>query len=312
MLPDIDSLALFIRVAELRSITKAADASYMSLAAASRRIALLEDQFKTPLFERSHHGVELTSAGNTALGHAKALLAQVKLMQADLAAHSQGRKGEVRILANTSAMVQFLPNDLALFYETYPDINLVIEERWSRDIIRAVLAAEAEIGIVIDTLTNYEGLDLHDYRSDRLVAVTTQGHLLSKFSDVSFEELLEHDLVGLEDECSLTSLLREQAAMLQKDIHLRVQVRSFEAVCRIVQAGLGVGLLPHQGAIELVKGMALSLIPIRASWTNISMKICVRSERISILNPVVKRVVEYLKSAGMHTSAPSSQGVAVD
>ncbi|WP_250481747.1 LysR family transcriptional regulator [Caballeronia sp. NCTM5] len=82
MLPDIDSLALFVRAAELHSLTKAADASHIGAAAASRRIALLEHRFKTPLLERSPRGVELTPAGTSLLAHAKALLAQLNGMEA--------------------------------------------------------------------------------------------------------------------------------------------------------------------------------------------------------------------------------------
>lgn len=64
MLPDIDSLALFVRAAELRSLTKAAEASHIGLAAASRRMALLEHRFRTTLLERSSRGVEMTAAGH--------------------------------------------------------------------------------------------------------------------------------------------------------------------------------------------------------------------------------------------------------
>ena len=106
MLPDIDSLALFVRAAELRSLTKAADASHIGLAAASRRMALLEHRFKTPLLERSSKGVELTAAGADLLPHAKALLMEINQMQAHMQDHAKGRKGALRILANTSAMTE--------------------------------------------------------------------------------------------------------------------------------------------------------------------------------------------------------------
>ena len=108
MLPDIDSLALFVRAAELRSLTKASEASHIGLAAASRRIALLEHCFKTTLFERSSRGVELTPAGASLLPYAKSLLIQINQMNTEMRDHAHGSKGALRILANTSVMTEAL------------------------------------------------------------------------------------------------------------------------------------------------------------------------------------------------------------
>lgn len=174
MLPDIDSLALFVRAAELRSLTKAAEASHIGLAAASRRMALLEHRFKTTLLERSPRGVELTSAGVDLLVHAKALLMVLNQMQADMSDHASGRRGALRILANTSAMTEALPADLAAYSRKHPDVRLVVEERWSAEIVKAVQAAEADIGIIVEG-QRAEGLELLPYRSDRLAAVMPAG-----------------------------------------------------------------------------------------------------------------------------------------
>lgn len=178
MLPDIDSLALFVRAAELRSLTKAAEASHIGLAAASRRMAMLEHRFKTTLLERSPRGVELTPAGKSLLAHAKALLVQLNQMQAEMSDHAAGRKGALRVMANTSAMTEFLPGDLASFAQGNPDVKLVIEERWSAEIVRLVLASEADIGIVVEGL-QVEGLETFPYRTDRLAAVVPSNHALA-------------------------------------------------------------------------------------------------------------------------------------
>ena len=132
MLPDIDSLALFVRAAELRSLSKAAEASHIGVAAASRRIALLEHRFKTPLLDRSPRGVELTAAGVSLLAHAKALLVQLNDMNAEMTDHAAGRKGVLRLLANTSATTETLPEDLASFGKANPDIRLPARFRHRR------------------------------------------------------------------------------------------------------------------------------------------------------------------------------------
>lgn len=278
MLPDIDSLALFVRAAELRSLTKAAEASHIGLAAASRRMALLEHRFKTTLLERSPRGVELTPAGSSLLVHAKALLMCMNRLQADMNDHATGRRGALRILANTSAMTEFLPDDLAVYARAHPDIRLVVEERWSAEIVKEVLSAEADVGIILEGLRT-EGLQTLPYRSDRIAAVMPAGHALAAHAAMRFVDVLEHDVVALESGSSMMRLLAEQAVVAERTLQLRIQVRSFEAVCRMVQSGLGIGLLPYQAAVALGRGLGLVVRPLPEEWAERQMLICVRKER---------------------------------
>ncbi len=278
MLPDIDSLALFVRAAELRSLSKAAEASHIGVAAASRRIALLEHRFKTPLLDRSPRGVELTAAGVSLLAHAKALLVQLNDMNAEMTDHAAGRKGVLRLLANTSAMTETLPEDLASFGQANPDIRLVIQERWSGDILRSLLAGEADIGIVIDGART-EGLEVFPYRNDRLAIIAPADHPLAKDSTLNFSDVLEYDLVALEVGSSMMRLLTEQAIVLEKALRLRIQVRSFEAVCRMVQVGMGVGILPYEAAKVLAESMKLSVRPMNEPWAQRKVLVCVKKDR---------------------------------
>ena len=75
MLPDLDSLALFVRAAELRNLTRAAGASLITVPAASRRLSLLEHQFKAQLFRRHSRGLQLTPAGERLLHLAHEVIA---------------------------------------------------------------------------------------------------------------------------------------------------------------------------------------------------------------------------------------------
>lgn len=281
MLPDIDSLALFVRAAELRSLSKAAQASHIGLAAASRRITLLEHRFKTLLLTRSPKGVALTAAGLALLPHAKATLLQLNQMQAEMNDHAAGRKGSLRLLANTSAMTETLPDDLASFAAANPLVRLKVEERWSAEIARAVLAGEADVGIILEGLPT-EGLRTFPYRSDRLAVVTRRDHALASTptSSLTYTDVLDFDVVALESGSSMMRLLAEQAAVAGKVLKLRIQVRSFEAVCRMVQAGLGVGLLPYQAASALGQGMGLAVQPLAETWAVRNMLVCVHKDRV--------------------------------
>ncbi len=300
MLPDIDSLALFVRAAELRSLTKAAEASHIGLAAASRRMALLEHRFKTTLFERSPRGVELTPAGASLLPHARALLVEINQMQADMRDHAEGSKGALRILANTSVMTEALPDDLASFAKANPDVRLIVEERWSAEIVQSLISAESDIGIIVEGLRT-EGLDTFPYRTDRLAVVLRPDHplasteSLSASGAVSFEEVLDDDLIALESGSSMMRVLAQQAVIVEKTLQLRVQVRSFEAVCRMVQAGLGTGLLPFQAAQALGRAMGLVVRPLAEEWAERRMLICVKQHRP--VNSSLAMLLEHLKQA---------------
>lgn len=291
MLPNLDSLALFVRAAELRSLTKAAEASHIGLAAASRRMVLLEHRFKTPLFERSSRGVELTPAGTSLLPHAKTLLVEINRMQADMLDHAKGRKGALRILANTSVMTESLPDDLAGFARQNPDVRLMLEEHWSREIVRLLLVAEGDVGIIVEGIST-EGLETFPYSTDRIAVVMPADHPLARVPVMSFVDLLDDDLIALESGSSMMRLLAEQAVIVERTLQLRVEVRSFEAVCRMVQAGLGLGLLPYQAASVLGKGLGLVVRPLTEEWAERRMLICVRKERAS--NGSVAKLLNYL------------------
>jgi len=273
MLPDLDSLALFVKAAELRSLTRAAAASSMGLAAASRRISLLEHRLKCSLFDRSHKGVELTPAGLTLLRHARQLLIQVNQMQADLDEHGAGRRNALRVQANTSAMAQYLPADLATFNAEHPDVNLTVKERWSDQIVQALLLGEADVGI-INPGGPLDGLECQPYRKDHLCVVVPRDHPLTKHSEVWFEQVLDYPLVALEHGASLMNLLAAQAGLAQKALKLRVQMQGFEAVCRMIEAGMGIGVLPKHAAEAYLLGMHLEIRPLKDEWASRQMLVC--------------------------------------
>lgn len=280
MLPDLDSLALFVKAAELRSLTRAAEAQSMGLAAASRRISLLEHRLKCSLFDRSYKGVELTEAGKTLLHHAKRLLVQLNQMQADLEEHGPGKRRTIRLQAHTSAMVQYLPADLAQFNAAHPDINISVKERWSQQIIEALLLGEADVGIV-NAGANVEGLHCQPYRTDQLVVVMQPSHPLAQQQALCFEQVLDYPIVGLEHGASLMDLLAEQAGQSQKTLKLRVQMQGFEAVCRMIEAGMGIGVLPHHAAQAYLAGMGLELRLLSDAWAKRQMLVCTAHGRES-------------------------------
>ena len=276
MLPDIDSLALFVRAAELGNLTRAAEASHITVPAASRRLSLLEHQFKVTLFERHSRGLQLTPAGDHLLRLAREVVAGVHQMRAEMANYGNGQHAVLRVHGNTSAMTQFLPADVADFQSAHPQARIVLEECWSEEAARRVRSGEAELGVVVEGC-DITGLWTRPYRGDQLAAVVRCDDTLGT-DTVAFNDLLERDLVGLEGSSTLTRLLSAQAAQQSRAMALRVQVRSFEAVCRAVEARLGIGILPLAAARSFAPAMALKVLPLSDDWALRRMLICTRSQ----------------------------------
>ena len=290
MRPDFATLALFVAIAETRSITRAASASHIALAAASRRIAQLEDQFNVQLLYRTARGVELTPAGNAFLAHARQMLEQAERMSADLSDYARGSKGVVRVQANTSALAQFLAEDLASFSHAYPAVKLSLEEKRSAEIVQALHAGTTDVGIVVEA-TVVHGLQAFDYRRDRLVAVVPRKHAL-RGKPIAFAKLLDFDFVGLEGDTALSKLLAARASAEQKSLRLRVQVKSFDVVARMIQAGLGIGVLPETAAKSFAGAMGLRLVPLADDWAERRMLLCVRD--YDALPFIARQLVDHL------------------
>ena len=292
MRPDLTSLALFIRIAELRSITKAAQACHIALAAASRRVAQLEHQFGAPLLYRTARGVELTPAGDAVLFHARRMLAQVDEMRAELSDYAKGAKGMVRIGANASALAQYLPGDLAAFAARHPEIKLSLEEERSGAIVEAVQGGAVDVGIVMEG-ADAAGLQLIDYRKDTLVAVVPRSHPVTA-RKLAFAKLLDEDFVGLESSTVISQMMLQAAAAAGKPLRLRVQVKSFDVVARLFQAGLGVGLLPEAAARAFSSGFGLRLVALTDPWAVRKMYVCIRPYK-SLTAPA-RLLVDHLKT----------------
>jgi DNA-binding transcriptional LysR family regulator len=289
-LPDLVSLVLFLRAVGSNSLSKAAEQSNIALAAASRRISLLEHLYGVQLLYRSTKGVQPTPAGKTLAEHARALLANAEKLQTALSDYAEGVKGHVRIQANTSAITQFLPGDLAAFSAKYPDVKLELVERRSGEIAQALREGNTDIGVVMDG-TAIEGLVSYEYRRDRLVAIVPRRHPL-RTRKIEFAQLIKYDLVALESSTAMMRLLAQAALEAGLPLRLRVEVWSFESVCKLVQTGMGVGILPEAAAHDFAPMMGLRIIHLKDAWADRQMLVCVRD--VASLSTVGQKLLDQL------------------
>lgn len=288
---DFVTLRLFVAVADERSLTRAAEREHLALAAVSKRISDLEGQLGVSLLYRQPKGVELTPAGHALLHHARNLLDGLQQMDADLSEFSQGVKGHVRIHANTSAVIEFLPEDLSAFARLHPEVKIDLEERVSNDTLRALREGLTDIGVFAGHMPA-EDLQVFGYREDSLVLVTPREHPLAALESIALRDAAGFDFIGLQQDASLHVLLHQSAQQMGMPLRLRIQVRSFEAICRMIHTGMGIGVLPEQVVRNYLPALDVAIIPLVDPWARRELKIGVRS--LESLSVTARQLLEHL------------------
>jgi DNA-binding transcriptional LysR family regulator len=271
---DFTDLNLFRHIVEAGSITHGAERSNLALAAASTRIRKMELAFGTPLLVRGRAGVKPTPAGRTLLQHARGILAQTERLQEDLSPYARGLAGQVRVLSNTNALTEFLPETLSSFLMAHPDISVDLEERLSDEIVGLIAEGHADIGIVAGTV-DYGGLNTFPFRSDRFV--------------------LDYDMVGLDRASAIQRFLADKANRIGRPLRLRVQLRSFDAICRLVECNVGVGIVPETTVHRTERTMAISAVRLTDPWALRELTICVRD--VEVLPPYARQLVDHLRAS---------------
>ena len=295
---DLTDLKLFLHVVEAGSITHGAERMNLAIAAASTRIRHMEVSLGTPLLSRERQGVRPTEAGRTLLHHARMLLQQADRMRGDLAEYADGLRGQVRLMSNTNALTEFLPEPLSAFLASHPQINIDLEERLSDEVVAAVADGTADVGIVAGTV-EVAGLEVLPFRVDRFVLVVATNHPLSAVEQIAFAKVLDFDFVGLDRASALQRFLSEKAERIGRRLRLRVQLRGFDAVCRLVECNVGIGVVPATTAERHAKTMSIHRIELIDEWAVRKLTICVRRQA---------DLPAYARELVRHLAEPASVG----
>lgn len=290
---DLVTLRLFVAIAEELNMTRAARREHLVLPAASKRLKDLEDEIGAQLLYRHARGVTLTPAGFSLLHHARQVLSTLGRMSAELSEYAKGVKGHLRIHANTSAIAEFLPEELQTFMAEHPLVKVDLEEQVSTAIVRAVSDGSADIGI-FDAGTPSGHLVTFPYREDRLVVVAPRGHPVSRRKSVTLKEILQYDFVGSHADSSLHSWLTRAAAAEGAPLKLRIQLRSFDCMCRMIQANLGIGVLPSLYVLPNLRSMKLAAVGLDEPWAERKLALCVRD--MASLPVIARKLVEHLST----------------
>ena len=272
---DLTDLQLIVNIGDASSLTRGAEKSHLSLPAASNRVKNLEDHFGTRLFNRNSQGVTLTPSGEAFLRHARLVLRQIDHLRGGIHEYARGIKGQVKVLANTTAMTEFMPAVLSRYLASHPDVTVELRERLSYLVIKAVSEGSADIGIVAGRPESSE-LEYLPYRKDRLVLVTSDEHEFAERPEVAFGETMRYEYVGLSEWSAIHAFLIQAADKLGHPFRFRVEVGSFEAVCRMIEAGVGIGVVPELVARRYAQRLKIKIVRLSDEWADRKLQICVR------------------------------------
>ena len=288
---DLTDLRVFIAVADEGNLSRGAQRCHLAPSSVSLRLKGLEEAVGTALLTRDSRGVALTRAGQVLLDHAQRCMAQLEQMHADLLPFAQGLTGHLTLYANNNAISSHLPADLARFFSAYPSVRITLQERLSTDVVAAVAAGRADIGVVALT-TPHPELDYHPYRLDQLVVLAPRTSAIAAQRSTTFAACLREPFISLQQGAALHTFLMNQAAALGGRLDLRIQVSGYRAVARLVASGAGVGIVPRS-AIESSDLEQVACIELSEEWARRELSVCVRPGAVQE-NPFLRALVDQL------------------
>jgi DNA-binding transcriptional LysR family regulator len=254
----------------------------------------MEDSLGSPLLVRLPRGVQPTPAGRALFKHASLMLQHAERMRGELSEYAAGLKGHVRLLGNTVAMHEYLPEALGSFLLSHPQVNVSAAESTGDEIVTALAEGTADVGVFSEEIKTYE-LQTFAFRQHRLVLVTPPNHplaLKSLQTTVSILEADACDVIGLPEGSALQDRWEARAAKRGVRLNYRVRVPSFDAQCRLIASGAGVALLPEATARRLALNMPISVVPLTDEW--LARQLLIAVKKAANLPGFAQRLVQHL------------------
>jgi len=292
---DLSALQMLVAAIEERSLAKAGERENLVTSAASKRIAELERRVGTTLLVRHNRGVEPTPAGAALYHKAKAILTSVRTLEDMCEEYAPDGIPKIRLAANRSAIVQFLPGDIRRFQAERPKLRLDLVESYSGDIPRMVSNQEVDVGIY-HAIGAAPGVTSMPYRTDRVVLVVPRDHPLAQAGALRLDEARGYDFLGYFPRHSFEAFLELVGSTLTGPMNVKIQVANYEARCRMVREGLGIAVMPELIADTYLSQLGLTKVALRDDWAHRQFYVCMRDR--AHLRLAAGELFDFLVKAG--------------
>jgi DNA-binding transcriptional LysR family regulator len=291
MRADLVTLGLFILVVEETSLAKAADRAHLAPSAISKRLADLELDLGVKLFERKPTGMFPTTAGMALLHHARRIMHNITELEGELRDFAGGVRGTIRVRANSTGMVRYLPEDLKTFVSRYPQVRVEIEESTTPETFRAVADNIADIGIYGDVVVPTDLTSL-PYRHERLVLIVPGHHDLAARADVGFRDTASYEFIGTRRGSSIDTVVARAATSIGVSLRMTIRTAGFDSICRMVDAGLGIAVIPESVTMLYANSLRLKVLRLDEDWAERWLMLCIRNRET--LSPAATAFLAHL------------------
>jgi DNA-binding transcriptional LysR family regulator len=263
---DLLTLKLFLVAIEEKQIGRAAARENIVPSAATKRIQDLEEIAELQLLERNPKGVVPTPAGQVLARHIRMMFESLDDMRREMSEYTAGVRGQVRISAIGTTIVQFLAREISEFSRNFPFVDVELHEDTNPNVVRALVAGNVDIAVYVateDLVT--DGIDSREYRTDRLVAIVPRGHSLCDKSSVSMRDFIGQNFIGILPSGTMMTWLRNAAKQIGSTFEPRYNVNSVDTARSLVRSGLGMTILP-ECMLALEDSERTVVIPIAEPW----------------------------------------------
>lgn len=241
---DLHALHAFIEVADHGSFSEAAESLYLTQPAISKRVALLESELNTKLFDRIGRKIHLTESGQALLPKARRLLNDAREIKQTLNDLSGKTAGKLTMATSHHIGLHRLPTPLKNFTQSYPDVELDIRFMDSEEACHAVELGDLELAIVTLPPDSNPNLKVETIWHDPLNFVIGPDHPLNSKSHIELTDLLNYPAV-LPGHSTYTRGVLERSVNTERE-SMKVAMTSnyLETLRMLVATGLGWSLLP--------------------------------------------------------------------
>ena len=274
---DLADLRLYVAIIECGSLSKAAAQLPLALSAASARLKALEQRLSLQLVERSAQGVSPTHAGKLFYDHALRMLQVAQDAQAGMDTLSGNGRTSLTLFSNTTGLSSGLSQQLGEFLQTYPNVDLTLEQLSSRTVLKAVMSGEADLGVVDSHYLNDELLCL-PYQRIELVVVVANTHSFASRTCCRYKEWLQQPVVGYLSDSSLQQFLQRMAVMERTPAQQRAAAPNYNSLAQLVAQEVGVAIMPRSAAERYAATLPLSVLALDEPWSQRELFVCIRHE----------------------------------
>ncbi len=273
---------------------------HLSLPSASARVRSLEHHAGVALLIRGRRGVRPTPAGTTLARHAREVLAQTARLESAVAGYTRSPSAPLILLGGGSAMHRLVPRALVSFLRAQPDIDVTVAESRTPQTVRTLADGEADLGVVLDDEARDCGLTMEPLGDDSLVVIGQSGGILTDRTSLTYREVAEHPLVGLDAGSSLRRWTEKHLGPHAPAVRYRTTVTDLDVLIRLVSAGVGLAVVPRR-AID--PSRPLDVRELHDPWAR-RHHLLAWGVKDGPPSPATKALAEHLREAA--SSLPSS------